>query len=263
MLYRSPEGGKCLQILKRFQESISAFEIFHGQRHLDKCRRVLVLDSSFNPPHMGHYTLVERAVKYYGSTDLQVILLLSINNADKEIKPASLDKRMDMMCIMADLLSKNSLPVSVGITKYAKFFEKSTAISKELGHSPKISYLVGFDTIVRVFDSKYYAPLSVADALRDFMSETEFFCLTRDGETAVQQQLQYPGDIAKGVYEPNIPKSWHSKVVVEKGNEFFSHVSSSSLRKTLYDPNKDVSASVPPEIYHYIKNQFPYDIFKH
>ncbi|CUS24267.1 LAQU0S15e00694g1_1 [Lachancea quebecensis] len=263
MLCRSPEGGKCLRILKRFQESISSFEIFHGQRHFDKCRRVLVLDSSFNPPHMGHYTLVERAVRHYGGTDMQVVLLLSINNADKEIKPASLDKRMDMMCIMADLLSKNSLPVSVGITKYAKFFEKSAAICKGLGHSPKITYLVGFDTIVRVFDSKYYAPLSVADALRDFMSDTEFFCLTRDGETAVQQQLQYPRDIAEGTYEPNIPKSWNSKIVVEKGDESFSHISSSSLRKTLYDPEKDVSASVPLEIYHYIKNQFRHNIFEH
>lgn len=253
--------GKCSQILSRFHNSNLAFQLFHGHTSFNATNRVLVLDSSFNPPHMGHYTLVKRAFQHYNDPNLQVLLLLSIKNVDKDPKPASFDKRMEMICLMADSLEKESIKTSVGLTKHGKFSDKSSAIYQVLNCTFDITYLVGFDTIVRIFDPKYYKPLKPADALKDFMPRTTFFCLTRGDEAETKKQLQYSKEIAEGRYKPDIPSSWHSRVIVEENCSSVSNVSSTYLRTAVTDPTKDVTKLIPSTIYEYIKSQLPVDIF--
>ncbi|SCV02890.1 LANO_0G00870g1_1 [Lachancea nothofagi CBS 11611] len=251
-MVQTPSTGTCLRVLNRFCKTNSNYELFYGSRILDSTQRVLVLDSSFNPPHCGHLNLVQRAVKHFGNCSLHVILLLSTNNADKLAQPASFDKRMDMMCIMADILEEDSIRASVGITKFGKFIDKSDAMHKELDPKIIITYLLGFDTVVRIFDSKYYKPLSTAEALKNFMEGTDFFCLTRKDEIDCTQQLNYVRGIASGDFEPDIPKSWHSKVVIEENDSHTSEISSSKLRKAIRNPKQDVSSFIPSEIYKYI-----------
>ena len=224
---------------------------------------LLVLDSSFNPPHFGHYTLIEKALEHYtgsNSGSVHVLLLLSINNADKNEKPASFDRRLDMMSLLAKHLSHNfsNLSPTVAICKSAKFVEKSNGIRDDLFVNGKIVYLLGFDTITRVFDPKYYVPSTVREAMGDFMEHTDFFCLTRGSENSsdsnLDEQAHYARDIAAGMYEPVIPSSWGSKINIIENRNKYNAVSSSALRKLLIKGEyEQASEDIPVEITDCIK----------
>ena len=223
---------------------------------------LLVLDSSFNPPHFGHYTLIEKALEHYtknDSTSVHVLLLLSINNADKNEKPATFDKRLDMMCLLSKHLTVNfpHIHPTVAISKSAKFVEKSNGIRDGLFTTGKIVYLLGFDTITRVFDPKYYVPQTVSDAMGEFMNHTDFFCLTRGSDDASDSdfdaQAQYASDISAGKYEPVIPSSWGTKISIVENLNKYNSVSSSALRKLLINGDyKEASKDIPAEIIDYI-----------
>ena len=48
------------------------------------------------------------------------------------------------------------LPVDVGIIKHARFIDKATALRKAYPEGGELAFLTGFDTLVRLFDPKYY-----------------------------------------------------------------------------------------------------------
>ena len=273
------------EIIGRFlRSSSSTFQIINGPLSLKRpggtvplTSTLLVLDSSFNPPHWGHFTLIKKASEFYmeheNTKKLSVLLLLSVNNADKKPKPATFDKRVDMMCIFADVIRaklKQISDVSVGVTTYGKFVDKDRVIRSEFIDSSNIVYLVGFDTIARIFDPKYYSPKSLSVALGDFMKYSQLFCLTREdykpqqqsgssGQTSAesQEQLDYPRHISEGNYEPTIPKEWGSKVKVLPNEDEFLSVSSSAIRAAYMSGNIDEKCinELPQEIHCYITEQ--------
>ncbi|CEP64286.1 nicotinamide-nucleotide adenylyltransferase LALA0_S11e00694g [Lachancea lanzarotensis] len=242
---------KCSEHLKTFLASNATFEIIYGQRQINNIDRLLVLDSSFNPPHNGHLNLIRKAAQRYRDSRLHIVLLLSLNNADKEVKPAAFDKRLDMMCLFCDSLEKDAMKTSVAVTTYGKFVEKSKVIHNKLGDGFQVVYLVGFDTITRIFDPKYYAPSLVAEALASFMDKTELYCLTRGGNSEIEQQLNYPEDIAKGEYEPEIPRIWHQKIVVEQNTPNANEISSTIVRSMISSGERGAIALMPKVIYEY------------
>lgn len=234
---------------------------------------LLVLDSSFNPPHWGHYTLVKKSYEYYSqlypNKKIHILLLLSVQNADKEAKPASFDKRIDMMCIMSRLLNKNfgRLSSYVGLTIFGKFVDKDTIIRERFFNQGKIVYLVGFDTIIRIFDPKYYIPQTPAVTLCDFMKNVEFSCLTRSNSNDNESgdytlQSNYSKDISHGKYEPLIPKEWGHKIKILPNDPKYANVSSSAIRKVMIPLHgtkflnegilNDLKKQIPIQIIEYI-----------
>ncbi|SCU95531.1 LAFA_0G00848g1_1 [Lachancea sp. 'fantastica'] len=244
-------NAKCSKHLESFLASKATFEIIYGHRQFSKIDRLLVLDSSFNPPHNGHLNLIRRAVQHYSDSKLHVILLLSLNNADKEPQPATFDRRLDMMCLLSDFLKDSSIMTSVGVTTYGKFVKKSEAMLEKLGNGFQIAYLVGFDTITRIFDPKYYAPRLVSEALGPFMENTELYCLTRCGNSEINDQLSYRKSIAEGLHEPEIPRSWHQKIVIEQNVPNFSQISSTLAREMIISAQPDAASLMPKAIYDY------------
>ena len=232
LMQRSDNG--FLNAYKSFiNDKREAFDIIYNREVLQKPEVLLVLDSSFNPPHWGHYTLVKKGLELYHQKSTQVLLLLSVNNADKAPKPASFDKRMEMMCLLADMMHEDGIAVSVGITVHGKYVDKFNVLRGFYKHTGIMSFLVGFDTLVRIFDAKYYSPQLPAEALRDFMSSTELCCLTREGEHPSKTQLEYASDIINGAYEPMIPRNWGEKIHIMENDERFESVSSSAIRKAV------------------------------
>jgi len=214
-----------------------------------------ILDSSFNPPHLGHLSLLSKSLKrsipITQTTELQdpqtsqdsVLLLLSIKNADKAPQPESFVNRLIMICKMANYVKEkydHVQNVSVALTKYAKFVDKSDVIrewvdgiiSKEyvgnLNKNIKFSFLVGFDTLIRVFDPKYYHPDGINEALGQFMKYNDFFCLTRGVD---EDQRGYVQKIKNG--EMGLPRDWAEKIHLIEGDEKFLHISSSDIRKKI------------------------------
>lgn len=102
--------------LRGFQSSGRPFELI--QQHAPatagarKCRTLVVLDSSFNPPTLAHLQMATSALqdlqrKQQGGSagqrrhgladDVRLLLLLAVNNADKAPKPAAFEERLLMM----------------------------------------------------------------------------------------------------------------------------------------------------------------------
>lgn len=100
--------------LRSFQSSGRPFELIqqHAPAGARKCRTLVVLDSSFNPPTMAHMQMATSALQalqrqqQQGATgaleggpagDVRLLLLLAVNNADKAPKPAAFEERLLMM----------------------------------------------------------------------------------------------------------------------------------------------------------------------
>lgn len=261
-------GSISQRKLEEFRrDESSQFSIIYGPSKIKNQQKesvLLILDSSFNPPHYGHYTLIERAIKLYSTTsnvDISVLLLLSVKNADKGEKPAAFDKRLDMMQLLSEHIHREfpALNPTVAVCKSAKFVDKSIGVRKVLFEKGKIIYLLGFDTITRVLDPKYYTPQTLEEAMGDFMVYTEFFCLTRgeeDEKTDSQEfikQMKYVDDISDGVYEPIIPRKWSSKIKIEVNNNSYCSISSSEIRRNLVQKDYvSVKGKLPSNILEYI-----------
>jgi nicotinamide-nucleotide adenylyltransferase len=157
-----------------------------------------ILDSSFNPPTRAHLRIARSALTDDRSRPpKRLLLLLATQNADKAPKPASFEQRLAMMTIFAHELQKavhpastpasatrtntNDYPASaedlpvvdIGLTKHPYFLDKAAAISASgLYPSSLIQvHLVGYDTLVRILNPKYYlqTPQPLA-ALEPFLS---------------------------------------------------------------------------------------------
>ena len=195
--------------------------------------QISVLDSSFNPPTLAHLALANTlppSLPLGGVTPLAHpspvdfdarLLLLSVRNADKQLKPgdATYEQRMEMMVLLAqdlarthsrDLHAAQSTPlestmhesnVAVAIIDEPTFVGKSALLldflrrrisdlhsTSDLTSSPespslyngtqlpipKLTFLMGTDTIVRFFAPRYYASEdAMKTALHRFLSPTE------------------------------------------------------------------------------------------
>lgn len=270
--------------LQEFLASSSDFRIVHstsGGLLSASTERLCILDSSFNPPHLGHYALARESLKYHykdrpAGEEKALVLLLSVKNADKSAAvPASFEDRIYMMYLMSEYLAKElHINVSVGLTTHAKFVDKLVSILNYLKNAPgvtadrllKLTFLVGYDTLVRIFDPKYYLPDKLSDSLNNFMKATDLFCLTRkDNLTTYQEQAHYMDDIRSGKHA-HIPSHWslgvhiHSREELEHPNDEIGSISSSAIRKGALLGDSGWKNAVIPDIAAYIAQE---NIYKH
>lgn len=237
-----------LSILKTFVTSGSAFKIVYttsnGPIISNITKRVLVLDSSFNPPHFGHATLVKKSILYHfpDQSDVSVstintksvLLLLSLKNADK--KTADLGNyslRLDMIQLLASHISEDyGIACSIGLTTKSLFTEKISAINQEINKPQvKFTFLLGFDTLVRLFDPKYYPNQSISSALKLLFANSSFFILSRNDEKYPQEeQEKYIEKIERGEFKNDIPSEWTRHLFLVRGDGTSLNISSSEIR---------------------------------
>lgn len=203
--------------LRAFQASGKAFELIGLRQHVAasaprRCRTLVILDSSFNPPTIAHMQMATSALRDLQTQqdiaatlkggmestanhgDIRLLLLLAINNADKEAKPASFEERLLMMQAFAGDIRRTwqdaqsqterneqqqqqqqaqaDFPVDIGLTTLPYFHDKSHAIATSPDYdfsSARVSslsaeqtpvteqiVLAGYDTLIRIFNPKYH-----------------------------------------------------------------------------------------------------------
>ncbi|KAL6929261.1 hypothetical protein ACO0SA_002601 [Hanseniaspora valbyensis] len=195
---------------------------------ISKINTLLILDSSFNPPHKGHLQMLLKAIKKYKTKNkLAVLLQLSINNVDKGMKPALPTKRLKMMSLFAKDLHHldNDIYSYISLTKYGKFTDKITPINTFFGKSSfeinQFIFLLGFDTLERLFMPKYYLPNTVEDSLAGFFKTCKIDCLTRGKD--YELQTKWKAD--------NVPLLFQNKIDIEVNEDLeTSNISSSNIR---------------------------------
>lgn len=184
--------------LRAFQSSGKAFELITSSpTPPQRCSTLLVLDSSFNPPTIAHMAMAtsalhdlhtQRAIaarlkggaRDHNDDRVRLLLLLAVNNADKAPKPASFEHRLLLMQYFAEDIQRawreahqgedgSSVPVDIGLTTHPYFHDKSAAIADAAAayeFAPSSSeqvFLAGYDTLIRIFSSKYYTAPSSPD----------------------------------------------------------------------------------------------------
>ncbi|KAJ3415570.1 hypothetical protein HDV05_004621 [Chytridiales sp. JEL 0842] len=134
--------------------------------------RLCILDSSFNPPTLAHLHLLLQSSRN-ANENLPAfdtyILLHATSNADKP-PTQDLHHRLSMMSLTAQsfnrLHASQHKKVYVALTTAPLFIQKSSTIHHHLPNAEQ-HWILGFDTIIRLLDPKYYPESStVWDALK-------------------------------------------------------------------------------------------------
>ena len=147
--------------------------------------RVAVLPSAFNPPTLAHVGLLELGQTVDGV--VRVAAMLTTNNVDKSLFGAPLSHRVGMLLA----IHAERPAIAVLGSNAARLMDQGLALEIAF---PGIGFdfIVGFDTLVRLFDRKYYEDMDAA--LTEFFSRHRVIATNRAEATtaAVRDYLREP-----------------------------------------------------------------------
>ncbi|OAL48521.1 Nucleotidylyl transferase [Pyrenochaeta sp. DS3sAY3a] len=216
--------------LKSFASSSQKFRVVRSINPVETQPATLyILDSSFNPPSVAHLTLATSALRDHAPSEhgpYRLLLLFSTHNADKAPSPSSFVQRLALMTAFAEDISESlrkstqssdetvgEVTIDVALTKEPYYTDKSAAISEAnppfYTRAPIHVHLVGYDTLIRFCNPKYYPkhqpPLS---ALKPFFDSQHKLRVTQrpanaDDESSndfgsVEAQQKYLQDLKEG-----------------------------------------------------------------
>ncbi|KAL8726408.1 MAG: hypothetical protein Q9181_006063 [Wetmoreana brouardii] len=276
--------------LKSFGSSPSTFLVVHTTPSFPpppSLETLHVLDSSFNPPTRAHLRIALSALHSNAyPKPHRLLLLLATQNADKAPKPAAFEQRLAMMTVFAqDILDEYSaasspqqspvgegedLAVDIGITKKPYYNDKAIAIEdsgqyagKATGQQPQQVHLLGFDSLIRLLDTKYYPPNHTLSALDPFF-ERHRIRVTRRSQEGTDwgtrtDQVQYLEALATGGAE-NVggKREWAERIELVEGER--EEISSTKVRN--YAGNKEwgkVESSIGTRVREWIEKERLYE----
>lgn len=230
-------------------------------------KTLYVLDSSFNPPSRMHMQITQSALEHdEGPTPHRLLLLFATQNADKAPKPASFEDRLVMMTLFAQELQfqlgrLSKIAVDIGVTKLPYYHDKAASIDESSVYDgqPQQVHTTGFDSLIRIFNSKYYAPEHRFDVLEPFLSKHRLRVSYRPDDEwgSREEQIKYVQDIADGKRESEGAKrEWAGRIKLVEGKAEGEEVVSSTLaRKAAKNDSKALSKYVTPTIAEWISSE--------
>ena len=195
-----------------------------------------VFPASFNPPTLAHLRLIEEAKR--GFSLQGVALLLDTRPIDKEIVGAPLEERVLMLL---GLFGKRR-DISIGICNEGLFVGKLKAL-RALTPEAKVRFIMGYDTLVRLFDPRYYQDMG--KALRELFEGADLLVglrgkVTRD-EVRVFLSLPEVRPYAERIHLFDLPPSL-------KG------ISSTQVREKV-KRGESILQLVPPSVEEFIREK--------
>ena len=226
--------GKAAQQAQKPQLQV-VYATRNDWNRTDSAQHMAVLDASFNPPTRAHLALArlprsatQPAINYDAH-----ILIFSVRNADKgRGRPgdATALQRLEMIELLAKQLERD-LPdpnVVVALVDEPLVFSKSTLIHAALGtQAPLYLYwLMGSDTITRVFQVKYYeSEKHLEQVCTQFFGQqrSKIVCAERSVDS-VQGHAGHPSwsgtqsesdEVNMLLQQPGPAHEWYSKGAIE------------------------------------------------
>ncbi|MBE0609163.1 MAG: hypothetical protein IH609_07280 [Dehalococcoidia bacterium] len=114
--------------------------------------RLAFLPSAYNPPTLAHVHLLETALEVDGVE--HVAAMLTTRNVAKDVFGASLHDRVAMLLELHDERPE----LAVLAANAARIIDQASALSAAFG-DVGVDAIVGFDTLERLFDPRYYADM--------------------------------------------------------------------------------------------------------
>jgi nicotinic acid mononucleotide adenylyltransferase len=215
----SQEATPVIKIVKRAQQGIGMRRGLLG-----------VLPASFNPPTAAHEALIREAGKAVVFDE--ILLVLDQQAMDKELVGAPLEDRLLMLLV----LFGDDSQISLGISNRGLFLEKVQALQEVYPPGIRIYFIVGYDTIERVLDPKYYHHRD--QALHELFSQTRFLVANRGNrdERTLRELFRH---------EEN--RSFASQVSPLTLPPALAGISSSEVRRRL-TAGKPIHGLVPPTL---------------
>ncbi|KAJ5083183.1 hypothetical protein N7456_012610 [Penicillium angulare] len=275
---------KYASLLKQFTVSPLDFEVFtsiptSGSRSPGV---LYVLDSSFNPPTWAHLRIAGSALLGRPEPDSRLLLLLAIQNADKPSNLASFEDRLAMMelfahdlrsYISAKITSQNgstsmarisTCSIDIGVTKKPYFIDKATVIENSGVYSnlPEQVHLTGYDTLIRIFNAKYYPPEYTLAPLAPLFSKHRLRVTMRPSDQwgGREEQEAFLRGLASGDREQEgAQREWVERIQLVEGRKPDQEpVSSTRARKAIKSASQDLEWLVPDNVRHFLLSESPY-----
>ena len=134
-----PTASPRVELVHRAEPSIS-----------ERGKRLGIFSGSFNPLTLAHTKMIEDTITEYQLDEL--LLLLAKANVDKAVFGLSLAARL----LTLKKYTQNRERFSVGVSSHGRYIDKVTALKAILPPETEFHFIVGYDTLVRIFDPKYY-----------------------------------------------------------------------------------------------------------
>jgi nicotinamide-nucleotide adenylyltransferase len=236
--------------LHKFTASSDTFQVIDSlstctqEEEVDKkseTTALYVLDSSFNPPSLAHLHIARTAVVSSTSSNedqhdlvhLRLLLLLATQNADKPTKPALFEDRLVMMnlfgrdlldSLQTSLANSSGLPsIDIGLTSQPYFIDKASSITRSNAYSladVQQIHLTGYDTLIRIFEPKYYPPSHTLGPLAPFLSTHRLRVTMRpdDGWGGREEQEAFLRGLKEGALEAvGGKREWADQIELVEG----------------------------------------------
>jgi len=213
----------------------------HGPPRLSFARRapagigerpgtLICLSASFNPLTVAHVWLIREAGRM--TSPDEVLLLLAKANVDKVVFGLPLERRLSLLARFVE-----SRPAfSVAACNQGRFVDKSQAIRPHYPPGTRLTFVVGFDTLVRLFDPKYYADRDAS--LSTLFRASDFIAANRAPDP--------PEAVTAFLARPDAAPYVHRIRVIQLPAEIAA-ISATSIRTRLAR-GESVTRLVPPEI---------------
>jgi len=196
----------------------------------EQSAQLLCLSASFNPLTTAHVWLIQEASRVF--TADEVLLLLARANVDKPVEGLSLERRLRLLVHFAE-----SRPTySVAACSHGRFVDKVEAIRPHYPSVTRLAFIVGFDTIARLFQPKYYADLNAS--LSTVFGKSEFIAANRAPHP--------PGAVAAFLARPEV-SPYASRIHVIQLPPHIAAISATEVRARL-SRGEPATGLVPTEI---------------
>ena len=198
-------------------------------------QRLGVFDSSFNPPQNAHVEMMRLAQEKFNLNE--VLLLLAKANVDKEEFDATTEQRLLMMLCIAE----EHPAYSVAVVSHARFVDKAAALRERYPEGTEIFFVLGYDTLVRLFDPKYYADMPAE--LERLFNMAQFIATNRK-EYDIEEMQQW---LARDETQP-----FAHRIHLLPLDDFHASLSSTEVRRRIA-ANEPYEHLVPSKVAEFIR----------
>ena len=198
------------------------------------CKKLGIFSGSFNPITLAHSKMIEIAHQCYEFDE--ILLLIAKANVDKGVFGLPIEARL----LTLKVHTKNHSNISIGISSHGRYIDKIAALKEIYPKYTEFNFIVGYDTLVRLFDPKYYT--DIQEELNILFTQCKFIVANRKG-------VSIP-DIIQFIDQPYL-RCYKEFIEYISLPDYYANLSSSDIRNRM-DAGKKISHLVPPTIAYFL-----------
>ena len=214
-----PTASPRIELVHRAESSIS-----------ERGKKLGIFSGSFNPLTLAHTKMIEDTIAEYKLDEL--LLLLAKTNVDKTVFGLPLAARL----LTLKRYTKHREKFSIGVSSHGRYIDKVTALKVILPPETEFHFIIGYDTLVRIFDLKYYT---------DFHAELE--ALFMDARFIVANRAEADIKTIESFLNQSEIRRYAPYVSCLLLPDVYAYMSSTEVRELL-EQGEDIEHLVPPSI---------------